>query len=64
MHRGKVVESGTPSQIFGRPANDYTRELVAAIPLLRAKAAHRVFLLSRSDRRTAPDLVRFAVGSV
>jgi len=39
MHRGKVVESGTPGQIFGRPANDYTRELVAAIPLLRAKVA-------------------------
>jgi len=37
MHRGLVVESGTPSQIFGRPANDYTRELVAAIPLLRSQ---------------------------
>jgi len=32
MHRGTVVESGPPSQIFGNPANDYTRSLVAAIP--------------------------------
>lgn len=32
MHRGSVVESGPPSQIFGNPANDYTRTLVAAIP--------------------------------
>jgi len=37
MHRGKVVESGSPRQIFGSPTNDYTRELVAAIPLLRSK---------------------------
>lgn len=32
MHRGSVVESGPPSQIFGNPANTYTRSLVAAIP--------------------------------
>lgn len=32
MHRGTVVEFGPPSQIFGKPVNDYTRSLVAAIP--------------------------------
>jgi peptide/nickel transport system ATP-binding protein len=32
MQRGKVVEYGSPSQIFRAPNNDYTRQLVAAIP--------------------------------
>ncbi|MBR8653618.1 ABC transporter ATP-binding protein [Achromobacter sp. Marseille-Q0513] len=32
MHRGKVVEHGTPSQIFDRPQHAYTRQLIAAVP--------------------------------
>lgn len=32
MQRGRVVESGTPEQIFTAPQQDYTRELLAAIP--------------------------------
>ncbi|HVL72623.1 MAG TPA: ABC transporter ATP-binding protein [Beijerinckiaceae bacterium] len=32
MHKGRIVESGPPSQIFLRPRSAYTRELVAAIP--------------------------------
>jgi peptide/nickel transport system ATP-binding protein len=32
MHKGKIVESGPPSQIFLNPRAAYTRELVAAIP--------------------------------
>ena len=32
MHKGRIVESGPPSQIFLRPQSAYTRELVAAIP--------------------------------
>jgi peptide/nickel transport system ATP-binding protein len=32
MHKGRVVESGPPSQIFLRPQSAYTRELVAASP--------------------------------
>ena len=32
MHRGRVVESGTPTDIFDSPQQDYTRELLAAIP--------------------------------
>jgi peptide/nickel transport system ATP-binding protein len=32
MQKGRVVESGPPSQIFLNPQSEYTRELVAAIP--------------------------------
>ena len=32
MHRGKVVEHGTPSQIFDRPQHAYTKQLIAAVP--------------------------------
>ncbi|WP_420710668.1 hypothetical protein [Agrococcus sp. SL85] len=32
MRRGRVVESGTPQQLFTAPAEDYTRDLIAAIP--------------------------------
>lgn len=32
MHKGNVVEHGPPSQIFRNPQNDYTRQLVDAIP--------------------------------
>ncbi|RWQ33180.1 MAG: ABC transporter ATP-binding protein, partial [Mesorhizobium sp.] len=32
MYKGRVVEAGTPSQVFRDPQNDYTKRLVAAIP--------------------------------
>lgn len=35
MHQGRVVESGTAEQVFHRPAHDYTRSLLAAMPRLR-----------------------------
>jgi peptide/nickel transport system ATP-binding protein len=32
MHTGKVVESGDPDTIFRAPSEEYTRQLIAAIP--------------------------------
>ncbi len=32
MHRGKVVEYGSPAQIFDNPQHAYTRQLIAAVP--------------------------------
>ena len=34
MHKGSVVESGPAEQVFNRPAHEYTRSLLAAIPRL------------------------------
>ncbi|KAB7571630.1 ABC transporter ATP-binding protein, partial [Verminephrobacter sp. Larva24] len=32
MHRGSVVETGPPAQLFAAPQHDYTRRLIASIP--------------------------------
>ncbi|WP_459618088.1 ABC transporter ATP-binding protein [Bordetella sp. 2513F-2] len=32
MHQGKVVEYGSPAQIFERPQDPYTQRLIAAVP--------------------------------
>lgn len=32
MNRGKIVETGTPEQIFRQPQEEYTRNLISAIP--------------------------------
>jgi peptide/nickel transport system ATP-binding protein len=32
MNQGRIIESGTPEQIFNHPQNDYTRALIQAIP--------------------------------
>ena len=32
MHKGRIVEHGTPAEVLERPRNEYTQRLIAAIP--------------------------------
>jgi peptide/nickel transport system ATP-binding protein len=38
MRNGRIVESGTPEDIFDRPQQEYTRSLLAAIPTVKPTA--------------------------
>jgi peptide/nickel transport system ATP-binding protein len=38
MYRGQVVEAGPCERVFAEPENDYTRELLAAMPGARWRA--------------------------
>jgi peptide/nickel transport system ATP-binding protein len=33
MHRGKIVEQGPANQILRSPREEYTRQLIAAVPI-------------------------------
>jgi ABC-type dipeptide/oligopeptide/nickel transport system ATPase component len=41
MRGGKIVEEGPVRQILRAPSHDYTRQLLAAVPGMRAAASHR-----------------------
>ncbi|WP_211589676.1 ATP-binding cassette domain-containing protein [Microbispora sp. H11081] len=41
MRDGAVVESGSAADVFGRPRDPYTRELIAAVPALPESAEER-----------------------
>jgi ABC-type microcin C transport system duplicated ATPase subunit YejF len=38
LNRGRVVESGTPAEIYHHPREEYTRALLAAVPSLEVKS--------------------------
>jgi peptide/nickel transport system ATP-binding protein len=50
MYKGKLVEIGTRDEILRNPQNDYTKSLIAAVPLPDPKA--------QRERREARDLTR------
>lgn len=50
MQRGKVVESGVPSQVLKNPSHPYTKSLIHAVPKLNLDAA------PESDRKTVLDV--------
>lgn len=45
MYLGRIVEQGTPQQLFANPAHPYTEALVSAIPTIKRGKAHRRILL-------------------
>ncbi len=47
MRHGRIVESGTPAEVFGAPQHPYTQALIAAIPTLERKP-------HRAPDRTTP----------
>jgi peptide/nickel transport system ATP-binding protein len=50
LYRGKLVEQGIGSQVMGAPQNDYTKRLIASLPVpdpdeqARRREAHRALL--------------------
>jgi ABC-type dipeptide/oligopeptide/nickel transport system ATPase component len=36
MYKGKIVELGTADEVFHSPKDDYTKRLLASIPMLKA----------------------------
>jgi peptide/nickel transport system ATP-binding protein len=45
MYLGRIVEQGTPEQLFTNPVHPYTEALVSAIPTIQRGKAHRRILL-------------------
>ncbi|WP_424211925.1 dipeptide ABC transporter ATP-binding protein [Streptomyces sp. BI20] len=39
MHRGRIVEEGTPDEVYDHPRDPYTRALLAAVPTLDPRQA-------------------------
>ena len=39
MYRGRIVEEGPAAEVYDRPRHDYTKRLLAAVPVLPAAAS-------------------------
>jgi peptide/nickel transport system ATP-binding protein len=55
MHRGRIVESGTPDEVLGDPRDPYTQRLIAAAPSLSARRGE-ASLLAVAAPSTSPAL--------
>ncbi|PYY60669.1 glutathione ABC transporter ATP-binding protein [Curtobacterium sp. MCSS17_011] len=55
LRRGDPVEHGTVAEVFARPTADYTRELLAAVPSLEARAGSASPVASPETRPAGPD---------
>ncbi len=63
MHQGRVVEKGASGQIFSTPTNDYTRQLIAAIPRIDAPVAARTVRQEDSPPVLEARHLRFSYGA-
>jgi peptide/nickel transport system ATP-binding protein len=53
MHKGRIVETGTADEVYERPREDYTKALLAAVPVPDpARMRER-----KADRRRLRDVV-------
>lgn len=52
MNKGQVVEQGLPTEILDNPSQDYTRELMAAIPGVESRWSELAEIDARHSRTT------------
>jgi len=62
MRHGRVVEHGPVADVLGSPAEEYTRDLLAAVPRVDARRAARENASSDPGAQDAQDVVLEATG--
>ncbi|MBM3614469.1 MAG: ABC transporter ATP-binding protein [Alphaproteobacteria bacterium] len=64
LYLGKIVETGPADQVFERPEHDYTRLLLASVPVISAEEAamRPVIPLINGEMPTAKDLMALRAG--
>ncbi len=54
MYRGEIVEQGTVRQIFGQPAHDYTKALIACRPVNHPRGKRLPIVSDFMDKKISP----------
>ena len=64
LYLGRIVETGPVAQVFERPAHDYTRLLLASVPVISAEEAamRPVIPLINGEMPTAEELMALRAG--